>query len=507
MSNMSKSNNKRIAKNTIILYIRSFLVMLIGLYTSRIILKALGIEDYGLYNVVGGVVSLFSFLRTSMTKSTQRFLNVEMVKENGCLSDTFRVSLTLHIIIALFALIITETFGLWFLNTHIQIPEGREWAANMVYQSTVVSLIITIITVPYSASIIAHEKMGFFALISIVDAVLKLGIAFLILIDTFDKLVFYAYLLMAVNVINLIMYMYYCKTKLGNKTGILFDSSRIKEMLGYTTWTVVGQTAIVGTNQGNNILVNMFHSVTANAAMGIASQMNNAIVSLTANFQTAFNPQITKSYAQKDYEYLKFLIFSTSKISYLLLTFVSIPIVFNIDTILGVWLTVVPEYAGVFCILVLCNSILNAVSAPLNFTVLSSKNIKWFQICTSIVYFSDLVILYILFSLGFPAVTALCVKVSIMVVIWWVRLYYCSKEVNIITFSSYIKDVVLPLFASTVLSVSAGLCIFSLINGFVQQLIGTLILSFVSIVLAYFIGLNKPERNTVSKLLKKITKR
>lgn len=503
MTNKS-SNSKRIAKNTGVLYIRSVVVMLITLYTSRVILQALGVEDYGLYNVIGGVVALFSFLKTSMTKSTQRFLNVEMVNPNGRLKETFMVSMTIHVIISVIALVLLETVGLWFLNNYIQIPEGREYAANIVYQSTVISLALTIISVPYNAAIISHEKMGFFAVVSIADAILKLAICFMIMWGNHDRLIVYGWLMMCIHVINLLMQTIYCRYRIPEaRFKLMYDKQLFKDMLGYTTWTVVGQVAIVGTNQGNNILVNMFHSVTANAGMGVASQVNGAVVSLTSNFQTAFNPQITKSFAAKDYDYLKKLVYSTSKISYFLLLVVCLPITFNIDLILNLWLTTVPPYAAVFCILVLCNSILNALSAPLNFSVLSSGNIKWFQIMTSLVYLSDLVIVYVLFSLGLPAPTALVVKVCIMVAILFVRLIFANREVPSITLISFFKEVLFPLFAVTAICVMIGYFMFGHVALIWHRIIATAILVITTLTLVLIIGMQKSEKQQLKNMILK----
>ena len=499
-----QSNNKRIAKNTVVLYIRSIIVMILSLYTSRVILQALGVEDYGLYNVIGGVVALFSFLRTSMTKSTQRYLNVEMAKDVGDLESVFRVSLTLHVLISVFALLLAETIGLWLLNTYIQIPEGREFAAAIVYQSTIISLVFTILTVPYSACLIAHERMDFFAIVSIVDAVLKLLIAWAILLDGFDKLIVYGYLLMLISILNLLMYIVYCKRKfIECKNRLLFDRVKMRDMIGYTTWTVVGQAAIVGTNQGNSILVNMFHSVSANAAMGVASQINSAVVSLTSNFQTAFNPQITKSYAARNYNYLRFLIYTTSKISFFLLTCVSLPIMLNIDMVLSLWLKNVPQDSGIFCILVLWNSILNALSAPLNFTVLSSNKIRNFQIATSITYLLDLIILYCFFLAGAPAIMAMYVKVGIMVAVLFVRLHYCSKEVECISMGSYLKDVLAPLLLSCGLSFAIAYVFYPSTNSFVLTLLYSVVVFAVACAFSFVLGLSKEERKMVLEIVKK----
>ena len=498
-----KGNNKRIAKNTMLLYLRSFIVMLVTLYTSRVILKALGIEDYGLYNVIGGVIGLFAFFRSSMTKSTQRFLNVEMAKPNGRLKETFSVSLTIHVVIAIIILFLAETGGLWFLNNYIQIPEGRELAANVVYQSTVLSLVFTILSVPYNASIIAHERMGYFAVVSIIDAFLKLAICFLIMFSDKDRLIVYGWLILGINILNFIFYAAYCLLRCPETSfRLMKDKQLSKDILGYTTWTVVGQAAIVGTNQGNNILMNMFHSVTANAAMGVANQVNHAVVSLTSSFQTAFNPQITKSYASKDYDYLKFLVFTTSKISFLLLAFVSIPIAFNIDSILGFWLDVVPKYSDIFVVLILCNTILNALSAPLNFTVLSSKKIKFFQIITSIVYLSDLLFVYVLFSMGLPPATALYVKVAIMVLVLFVRLYFASKEVPCINGRTYVKEIIWPLLACSSVLIIIGMVLFSFADGMLLRIVATIVFMAIMLLIMYLVGLSNAERKMVKKVLK-----
>lgn len=497
------SNNKRIAKNTLLLYMRSLIVMIITLYTSRVILHALGIEDYGLFNVVGGVVGLFAFLRTSMTKSTQRFLNVEMAKPDGRLKETFSVSLTIHVIISIIALVLAETVGLWFLNTYIQIPEGRELAANVVYQSTVFSLIFTILSVPYNASIIAHERMGYFAVVSVIDAFLKLAICYMLYVGDADRLIVYGWLMMGVNALNFILYAAYCLKRCPETSfRLMNDKGLFKEMLSYTTWTVVGQVAIVGTNQGNNILMNMFHSVTTNAAMGVATQVNSAVISLTSSFQTAFNPQITKSYAVKDYGYLKFLVYSTSKFSYFILFIVCLPIAFNINWILSIWLTKVPLYADIFCVLILCNSILNALSAPLNFCVLSSGKIKWFQIATSIAYLLDLLILFALFNIGFPPETALYVKVSVMVIVLFIRLFYANREVECINMLSYGKEVLFPVVIVSILSIVLGMFLFC----YIQQnniFLNTLLLVIFVSVLVLYVGLNQKERMQILKIIKR----
>lgn len=498
-------SSKRIVKNTMVLYIRMIIVMLITLYSSRLILKGLGVSDFGLYNVIGGVVGLFTFFRGAMEKATQRFLNVEMAKADGDVNKIFSASLSIHIFIALLVLVITETIGICFLNYKIQIPEGREFAANCIYQSTILSLCLTIVQVPYSATVIANERMTFYAIVSIVDAALKLLVAALLLIDfSDDKLIFYGACIALITVVNLIMYFIYCRIKYKEtKFKFIFDSQIYKGIFGFVGWTLLGNIASVVTNQGNTILVNMFHGVIANAAMAIGSQVNNAVANLTSNFQTAFNPQITKSYAVGDYSYLKSLVYTTTKISFSLLFLVSLPIMFNIDFILKLWLGKVPEYSAIFCILFLVNGILNAVSAPTNFTVLASGKIKHFEIAQSATYFSDLVILYLLFMLGFPPITAMAVKVGIMAILVFVRIRYANKEVECLNLKLYLSQVIIPLLLTAILSVSFALII-KYYTPIGKSFIGLSVFIFLfSSIVMFYVGVSKAERKAIIEIISK----
>ena len=304
ISNSQKT--KRIAANTAILYVRMIITLLITLYSSRIILQALGVEDFGLYNVVGGVVALLSFLRTSLTSATQRFISYEIGRNDSeQLKKIFSLSVSTHIFISLIIFVIAETLGLWFLNTHIQIPDGRENAANYVYQFSVISLCVSVITIPYNADVISHERMSYYAIVTILEAILKLAFAYALFFFGFDKLILYGGLMMVVNIVDFLLYYAYCrKLFFETKYKFFFDRQLFLKIFSFSGWTIVGQLSVVGANQGTSILINMFHSIVANAAIGISQQVNNAIASLTANFQTAFQPQLTKSYAEKDYTYM-----------------------------------------------------------------------------------------------------------------------------------------------------------------------------------------------------------
>lgn len=482
-------------------------VMLIALYTSRVVLKALGVDDYGLYNVVGGVVSLFAFLRTSMEQATQRFLNFEMGKEDGNLNNVFCVSLTIHILIALVCLILTETVGLWFLNKYINIPPGREVAANVVYQCVVLSLFTTIVTVPFSASVISHEQMTFYAIVNIADAVLKLGIAMVVLNlrTDLDRLILYGVLMMLVSALNILLYFVFCRMRYKEtRFRFLFDRALFKQIFGYTSWTIVGQAATLGTNQGNNILLNMFHTVTANAAMGVGNQVGSAVLSLSGSFQTAFNPQMTKSYAAKDYSYLRFLLVTVSKLSFVLMFVVSLPIIFNIDIVLDTWLDVVPLGAGAFSILWIVQSIINSLSTPLNFCINASGNIKRTQLTVSCAYLSDLIVLFALFKLGLPPITAMWVKVSVVTVVLFIRLYFACKCVPGLSFRIYIKKVLLPLMLTVALCVAFSVSVMTIADHFINKWIATSSIFFISLLTTFFVALHKEEREMLMKIVKGI---
>ena len=498
-------SSSRLMKNTILLYFRMILLMCINLYTSRIVLEALGVEDFGIYNVVGGVVVMLGFLNDSMTVSTRRFLSFELGTGNRQkLHDVFVTSLNIYILIALIVFILGETIGLWFVLEKMTIPPERMRAALWCYHISIFTAVMDILSCPYISAIIAHEKMTFFAVISVMDAFLKLLIAFLILYDNGDRLITYGMLIMGISVINVALYYLYCKRKFFEiSLKPCYDRERFKSIFGFVGWTLLGQVAVIGCNHGNGILVNMFHSVAANAAMSIGSQVSHAVTNLSSSFQTAFNPQITKSYAEGNYSYLQSLVFTTSKISYCLLFAAMLPVAFNIDFILDLWLDKVPELSNIFCILFMANAIINALSAPLNFCVMASGNIKWFQIVTAIVYFSDLAILYFLFGMGLPPATAMWVKVSIMAVILFVRLYYAHREIDCINFVTYIKYVLIPLIMMSVGSIVIALALHPFFTDLSMRFILTIVIILANLLLMWFVALNNNQRKSLISIIQK----
>ena len=318
---MSSSKNNLIAKNTMMLYIRLSIVMIVYLYTSRIVLKALGIEDYGIYNVVAGVITLFSFFNGALSSATSRFITYELGRENRIgLEKNFRTAFTIHLILAGIILILAETIGLWFVNNKLIIPVERLFAANIIYQFSVLSCVVTIMQVPLNAEIIAHEKMTIYAYMGILDASSKLLIAFFINTCNSDKLIAYGFLLFVTTILLFLVYHIYCKRKFGEYNPSLFyDKSTFKGMLSYSGWSLWGSMAYVLKDQGVNMALNIFFGPVVNAARGITYQVNTALNSFTQNFTIAMNPQIVKSYACNDYNRMFLLFFTGAKFSFFLL--------------------------------------------------------------------------------------------------------------------------------------------------------------------------------------------
>lgn len=505
MSNTQKT--KQIAKNTMVLYVRMIVTMLITLFSSRIVLQALGVSDFGLYNVVGGIVALISFLRASLASSTQRFISYEIGRNDTVqLKKVFSISVSTHILISVLILIMAETLGLWFLNNYIQIPLGRENAAFWIYQFSVVSLCISAITIPYSADVISHERMSYYAFVSIIEAIMKLAFAYALFLFGTDKLILYGGLMMLINFIDFFLYYGYCRRKFNEtKYEFYFDKQLFKQIFSFSGWTVFGQLSVIGANQGTSILINMFHGLAANAAIGISQQVNNAISGLTANFHTAFQPQLTKSYAANDYDYMNSLICKTSKISYFLLFLAAIPIVVNIDLILKIWLGEnVPIYTSQFCVLFLATSLCNAISAPLWTSIYATGQIRNYQIVTSLIFLSDILIVYLLFFyFGCSPVVAMEVKLIINVLIVLVRVLYTKKVVPGFSVLIYIKKCLTQVFLVTIITVTLSSLIFLFEFDKIERLLLSIPLLIISCLVSFRIGFSIQERQYLVSIINK----
>ena len=352
---MTTSNTHRIAKNTVMLYMRTLLTMFVSLYTSRVVLRALGIMDYGVYNAVGSTVAMFSVLSGSLSSAISRFITFELGRGNiAKLKRVFSTAIIVQLILALVIVLVAETIGLWFLNHKMVIPPERLLAARWVYQFSIITFVVGLISVPYNAAIIAHEKMATFAYIGIFEALAKLGVAFAISTAQCDRLILYGLLLMGIAVTVRFIYGVYCKRRFEECTyRFVYDKGLLKEMTSFAGWNFIGASSAVLRDQGGNIILNIFGGAAVNAARGFAIQISTAIQSFVQNFMTALNPQITKSYANGNHEYMMSLIFRGARFSYYILLLLSLPVIINADYILRLWLVDVPDHTTAFVQLVL----------------------------------------------------------------------------------------------------------------------------------------------------------
>src|SRR5690606_19286013 len=354
------SESKRIVKNTMFLYIRMFLIMGITLYTSRIVLKELGVSDYGIYSLVGGFVAMLGFFNSAMSTATQRYLSFDLGKgDYNQLKKTFSVTLTIHIAIAILGLLLAETIGLWYVNYKMVFPVDRVFAVNVVYQFSILTFVLNIIQVPYNALIIARERMNIYAYVSILEAALKLAIVFLLVFGT-DKLILYAILTFVVALIIRLIYQVYCRRQFQeSRYKFEYNKAYYKELISYSGWNLFGNIAAVAKCQGVNIVLNLFFGTVVNAAYGITNQVYSAVNMFVSNFQLALNPQIIKNYSQGNLEQSHYLILQGSKFSFYLMLIIVSPIILNVDFILEIWLVNPPEYTSVFVQLCLLNILID----------------------------------------------------------------------------------------------------------------------------------------------------
>ena len=349
MNYKNSSNSKRIAKNTVMLYIRMFFTMCISLFTSRVVLNTLGVSDFGLFNVVGGVITVMSFLNSGMIASTQRYMAYALGEgDKDKLIKVFSTSINIHAIICFFAVLLGETLGLWFVNTHLNLPEERMVAANWVYQASIISFVIGVMSVPYNAAIIAHEKMSAFAYVSIIEVCLKLFIVYLLLITPFDKLISYSVLVVLVTVFIRLCYTIYCKRHFVECIyHFVHDKKLLYEMSSFAGWSIIGNIGYTMKDQISNIILNMFFGTTINAARGISLTVATSVNTFSKNFTMAIDPQIIKQYSSGNIKDSRYYTYLGSKYSFYLLTIVSIPLMVNIEEVLALWLVVVPKYTGI----------------------------------------------------------------------------------------------------------------------------------------------------------------
>lgn len=416
------NRTNRIAKNTLMLYFRMILMLLIGLYTSRVVLQTLGVVDYGVYNVVGGVVAMLNCLTGSLGGATSRYITFGLGKgDMGKLRSTFGNILTIHYVLAVFVLLFCETFGLWFLETQLQIPEDRATAAFWVFQFSIFSSMMAVVSVPYNAAVIAHEKMSAFAYMSLLDGALKLLIVFLLQVSACDKLILYAGLFLSVQTLDRVIYYVYCRRKFEETHAkCSYDKQLFKEIFTYAGWTLNGCLADMGYRQGLDVLLNIFFGPVVNAARGVAVQVQNICQQFCTNFQMALNPQITKSYAQGDLDYMHKLIVRSSKFSFYIMFFLALPLMLEVHFVLQLWLGVVPKHTVTFVRLIMLVSLLFTLRNPIIVSVHATGDIKKFQIVEGTLLLCIVPISYLL--LKFTSIGPWCVFAVHAVVEFFVQM-------------------------------------------------------------------------------------
>ena len=453
-------NTKRIAKNTLMLYVRMLFGMLVSLYTSRVVLQALGVEDYGIYNVVGGVVAMFSLLSGSLSAAVSRFLTFELGRNDLVrLRKVFSSALCVHALLALFVLVLSETLGLWFLNYQMNIPADRMIAANWVFQFSLFSFLLGLFSVPYNASIISHERMGIFAFVGIGDTLLQLGIVLFIAFGGIcsDKLIVYASLLVVKGMLFQLFYFYYCRKSFKEcRFKLSLDKQLLKEMTGFAGWNFIGASSAILRDQGGNILLNLFYGPALNAARGVANQVSNAIGSFVGNFMIALNPQITKSYAAAEYGYTFSLIFRGARFSYYLLLWLALPVLLNTQYILSIWLNVVPEHTILFVQLVLVFSMCETISNPLITVMLATGKIRNYQIVVGGLQMMNFPLSYIFLKMGFLPEIIVMVAIFLSLICLGARLILLRDMIQL-PVARFLRHVCGNIIVVTILSLTVPL--------------------------------------------------
>lgn len=504
------ANNKRIAKNTLLLYFRMIILMLVSLYTSRVVLDALGEADYGIYNVVGGLVAMFSVLSGSLSSSISRYITYELGTGNlERLKKVFCTSVNIQILLALLIFLLCEVIGVWFLNEKMNIPTDRLTAANVVLHCSILTFMVNLISIPYNATIIAHEKMNVFAYISILEAGLKLMIAYFIYVSSTDKLVIYASMMLGVSIILRLVYSAYCNQHfIEARYRFVLDRSLLKEMFSFAGWNFFGNTAYLLNTQGVNMLINIFFGVTTNAARAIAVQVDGAVTQFVNNFTTAINPQITKSYASTDYNYLYKLICRGTKYSFFIMYIFIVPIMLEADTLLNIWLKKVPEDATIFLRLVLLSSLATVLGNSMFTAIMATGKIKRYQITVTLIGCLVFPFTWIAYKLGCPAYMTYIIYALVYFSLNFIRL---STLKRLIAFPVryFYRTVFCRISYCAVLSfLLPSIILYLMPPSFLRLILVCLVSLPWSLINIFYIGLEKEERTFfTSKIRNFINKR
>lgn len=508
--NPALHNNKQVAKNTIYLYLRTMLVMAVTIFTSRIILDALGVDDYGIYNAVGGFVAMFSMLSGTLVAASQRFIAYELGKASPDIRTVFSTTLSTHFIIASIIFIFLESIGLWFLNSKMNIAPERMTAANWVFQCSVLTFCINIISIPYNAAIIAYEKMSAFAYISIFEVIAKLGCVYGLFFIAFDSLIVYSVFMMLIAIVLRLIYGIYCHYHIPLcRYNFSFSKPLVRDMLSFSGWNFIGSIAANLNGHGINILTNLFFGVALNAARGVASQIDNAINTFVNNFLMAITPQITKSYAAKDFTYINRIIIAGTKYSFFLLFMISLPVCLNAEYLLGLWLKEVPEFSATFVRLGILYSLCQTLSQCLYRTMLASGNIKKYQIVVGGLSILAFPTAYIFFYVGLPASWGYWAMIIFSIICLLARLNLLHELLPGFSSNSYLTEALQPIALSVIPVILFTYYIHTFVNqinilSFFAETIECVILTGISV---WLLGLTQAERHKcISVILNRFRK-
>lgn len=498
-------SSKRILKNTLYLYARQLFTLLVSLYTARVVLDVLGVDDYGLYNVIGGIVVLISLINNSMISATQRFLTFELGKSDDIqVSRTFSMSMTIHLIIGIIIIILGETIGIWYVNNYLVVPFGRENAAFWIYQFSLASILFNVIRSPYQASIISYEKMSYFAVISIVEVFLKLGIVFILPLSKFDKLIFYSSLVFITTVMMTFTDRLYCKQRFSTcKYFLYFDRIYFKQLTRYLGWNLLGACSTMGTQQAGNMIINRFVGVAVNAAYGTANQISAAVTSFVTSFQMAFTPQIVKLYAQGNKELMFKLMNRTALLSYYLLFVLVVPILFNIDFILSLWLKVVPPFTGDFCFWIFLGCFIDALQAPLWIAIGATGRNKEYQIWQSVLFLLNIPFAYVVLKHGIEPYWVLIVRFIIISFAAVLRIIHVRIQIKMPLFR-YFREVICRIAIVSLICFVINKLVLNIyhIDNFLSFLIYYSFSALFTLAIIFAVGIDKTDRHYLFRILK-----
>ncbi len=502
----AQANNRHIARNTLILYFRMLLIMSIGLYTSRKLLFELGVTDYGICNVVGGLVSMFLMVSDSLSLAISRFLTYSIGKDNETKRNAvFCSTIIVQLALIILFIIISETLGLWFFNNKLNIPADRVNASMILYQLSIVSFCINLISVPYNAVIVAHEKMSAFAFISLYEASMKLAIVFVLSLTSVDKLVMFAILSCLIGLSVRMIYGLYCKRNFKEcQFHFIFERNTLSELLKFSSWNFLGTSSVILRVQGGNILLNIFFGPAVNAAKGISNQVNSMLHSFVANFMTAINPQIIKSFASNETQHMNDLMLYGAKFSCFTMILLGTPFIIDIDYILHLWLGNAPEHSALFLRLIIIYTLFETLSVPIATGIIATGKIKYYEMTTSCVELLNLPLAYILFRFGFIPETITIVFIIIAQFTIIVKLYFIHKATGF-SITEYLKNVYLRCIIVAVMSCLAPFIAYNIMAcSFIRLVIICLVSWLSSCLLIYFLGCGKKEREVINGKAKQI---